>query len=455
MNKSIRNYLNATTSTATLAFFRLAFGVLMLLSIIRFVSYGWVEKFYIKPVFHFTYYGFEWVKPLGNFTYVLFLICGLSAFFVAIGYKYRVSILLFFLSFTYIELIDKTTYLNHYYFVSVISFVLLFLPANAYFSVDAIKNPSICFQKTPRWNVDILKMLIGIVYFYAGLAKINSDWLLQAMPLKIWLSNSADLPVIGSLLYQNWVHYAFSWTGMVYDLVIPFLLLYKPTRLVAFLFVVVFHVLTKILFPIGVFPYVMIVATLVFFDANFHQKILQFISKLIKFDCSIFDNHKTKIEVASVSNKLKLSIVCSFLLFQLIFPFRYLLYPDELFWTEEGYRFSWRVMLMEKAGFTTFAVTDSKTGEKKLVENRLFLTPFQEKQMAFQPDFILEYAHFLHNVYKERGVVNPIITTESYVALNGRLSKKYIDSKINLANQNESFQHKTWILPFNDTIKGF
>jgi hypothetical protein len=115
--------------------------------------------------------------------------------FVALG-KYKLAILTFFLSFTYIELMDKTTYLNHYYFITIISLVLVFLPANC-FSVDAYKDEKKRFQKIPRWNIDILKLLLAIVYVYAGLEKLNSDWLLEAMPLKIWLPNNSNLPLIG------------------------------------------------------------------------------------------------------------------------------------------------------------------------------------------------------------------------------------------------------------------
>ena len=118
----LQKYFNKTTETSTLAFFRLAFGLMMLFSIIRFSAYGWIDKMYIQPKFHFTYYGFEWVKPLGNFTYILFFICGLAALLVAIGYRYKIAITVFFLSFTYIELMDKTTYLNHYYFISLEEF---------------------------------------------------------------------------------------------------------------------------------------------------------------------------------------------------------------------------------------------------------------------------------------------------------------------------------------------
>jgi hypothetical protein len=455
MGFSITKYLNKYSEASTLAFFRLAFGFMMVLSLVRFVSYGWVDKFYVQPQFHFTYYGFEWVKPLGNYTYLLFFISGLAALFVAIGYKYKLSIITFFLSFTYIEFMDKTTYLNHYYFITVVSFILIFLPANAYFSIDAYRNPKIVYQKIPRWTIDILKLLLGIVYFYAGLAKLNSDWLFEAMPLKIWLPNNANLPLIGSLLNENWVHYAFSWTGMIYDLSIPFLLLYKRTRLFAFVLVVVFHILTKILFPIGVFPYIMIVSSLLFFGADFHKKCLRIISKLFNFSLTVFENGKVKIQDFNGIYKTKIALLTFFIAFQLLFPFRYLLYPDELFWTEEGFRFSWRVMLMEKAGYTQFIVTDAKTKENIMINNSHFLTTFQEKQMSFQPDFILEYAHFLHNYYQKKGVQDPEVRVESYVALNGRLSQKYINPKINLAKENETFHHKTWILPFNHEIKGF
>lgn len=454
MKTSITKYLNSYSQATTLAFFRLAFGLMMLLSLIRFASYGWIDKFYIKPQFHFTYYGFSWVKPIGIYTYLLFIICGLAALFIAIGYRYKLAIITFFLSFTYIEFMDKTTYLNHYYFITIVSFVLIFLPADCYFSVDAYKNPKIAFQKIPSWNIDILKLLLAIVYIYAGLAKINSDWLFEAMPLKIWLPANSDLPIIGSFLNQSWIHYAFSWIGMVYDLSIVFLLLYKPTRWFAFALVVIFHALTRILFPIGIFPYVMIISTLVFFDAGFHKKCLGILSWLFRFNLIIYENGKEKVQQFTNLYKAKLVFITTFLAFQLLFPFRYLLYPNELFWTEEGFRFSWRVMLMEKAGYTQFTVTDSKTRQTIRINNSLFLTAFQEKQMAFQPDFILQYAHYLHDFYQKQGFNDPEVHVESYVALNGRLSQKYIDPEINLAKENESFLHKTWILPFNDEIKG-
>lgn len=449
----LSKYLNQKAEAAPLAVFRIFFGLMMFGSILRFWMNGWIEKLYIEPDFFFSYYFFEWVKPLGIFTYLLFILCAIAAIFVALGYKYRSAILIFFLSFTYIELMDKTTYLNHYYFISVLSFLMIFLPAGAYFSLDAYKKPQLSFQKIPKWTIDSIKLLLGTVYFYAGLAKLNSDWLLNAMPLKIWLPAKFDIPFLGGFLQQEWLHYAFSWSGMIYDLSIPFLLLFKPTRALAFLLVVIFHVLTRVLFPIGMFPFIMIVSALIFFEAGVHHKILSFISKLFSLPKNIFDNGKI-LNPAPLEKNIFLPVIGIFFLVQLLFPWRYLAYPGEVFWTEEGFRFSWRVMLMEKAGNAHFKIVDGKTGKRFYVDNSDFLTPFQEKQMSTQPDFIIQYAHYLADHFSKDGHQNIEVYVESFVALNGRISAPYIDPKVNLLHLKDSFKTRNFIMPFNDRIKG-
>ncbi len=446
---NFKNYILKTTNAAPLAVFRVLFGLLMCISMIRFWYHGWIDTLYVKPNFHFSYYGFEWIKPIGIYTYLIFIIAIIAALFVLLGFKYRIAIITFFISFTYIELMDKTTYLNHYYFVSSLSFLLIFLPANARFSVDAFLSKR-GYNLVPKWTIDSIKLLLGIVYMYAGLAKLNSDWLFRAMPLKIWLPSKYDLPIIGNtLMQQNWFHYAMSWSGIIYDLFIPFLLLNKKTRSLAFILVVIFHVFTRILFPIGMFPYIMIVATLIFFDARVHEKIILYIKKGFQLSRNSISNTK----VYRYKNTLIPKIVVVFFMFQLLFPWRYLMYPGELFWTEEGYRFSWRVMLMEKAGYANFKIMNGKTKEFFYVDNTDFLTSFQEKQMSFQPDFILEYAHYLGNHFTKQGHQNIEVYADCFVALNGRLSKRYIDSTVDLYKQKESFKHKNWILPFRDEIK--
>ena len=429
----------------------------MLLSVIRFWSKGWIEKLYIDPTFHFKYYGFEWVIGLGSNIYLLFIICGLSSLLLILGLYYRAAIIIFFLSFTYIELIDKTTYLNHYYFVSILSLILCFIPANAYFSLDNLRN-KIKYRSIPRFYITSIQSLVVIVYFFAGIAKLNSDWLIDAQPLSIWISSKYDFPVFGNYIFQKKItHYLMSWGGMIYDLSIPFLLFSKRLRWFGFSLVIVFHLLTAFLFPIGMFPYIMILSTLIFFSAEFHKNIIKNLRYVINQFMPKISKINQQINFKANYNRLKrpmFSIITLIILFQIILPLRYVFYPGELFWHEQGYRFSWRVMLMEKRGYTQFRIIDSVTNKQFYINNDKFLTEFQEKQMSFQPDFILEYANYLGDLYKSEGHQNVQVFAESFVALNGRRSQRFIDKDFNLYGVKESFKNKEWILPLNDEIKG-
>jgi hypothetical protein len=449
----MHTYFNRLTHAAPLAIYRIAIGVMLFISIVRFWSKGWIAELYIKPLHFFPFYGFEFIRPLGNYTYILFFVCGIAALMVALGLFYRISSVVLFFSFSYIELMDKSTYLNHYYFMSLVLFILMFLPAHRYFSIDARRKPGILADQIPQWCIDALKLMMVILYFYAGLAKINSDWLLHALPLKIWLPSRNDLPFIGWLFNYSITALIFSWFGCIYDLSIAFLLWYKKTRLWAYLTVVVFHGLTAILFPIGMFPYVMIVAALIFFSGDFHLRLIRWLSNVVKCQ-TVFVTPGITFRYKAGVQQLMLAFFALFFLIQLLLPFRYMCYPGELFWTEQGYRFSWRVMLMEKAGYTQFTIRDS-TGKYTVANNNDFLTTLQEKMMSTQPDMMLYYAQILKEHYAHLGFKSPQVYVDSYVALNGRSGRVFINPKTDLAKEEESFKSKSWILPLNDEIKGF
>lgn len=483
------------TSLAPLAVFRITFGLLMLFATLRFWAKGWIYDLYIAPGFHFKYYGFEWVHALpGDWMYAVFALMAMAAVGITLGFWYRLSAILFFLSFTYVELLDVANYLNHYYFVSLVSFLMIFLPAHRISSLDLWLGRVNSRSSGNHWFVNILRLQLALVYFYAGLAKLNPDWLLEALPLKIWLPANADLPVIGFLLDYEWVAYAFSWFGALYDLSIPFFLWNRKTRSYAFFTVIVFHLLTWLLFPIGVFPWVMIFSTLIFFSDGFHGKVLRGLSmvfgvyltprppllkgegKARRKGCA--ENSKSPGFLSSKSSKPKVTTasplsrgrgaggevqrpsislpkiglvaIIIFILFQALWPWRFLAYPGNVFWHEQGYRLSWRVMLMEKAGYVTYHITDPATGRTGDILPGDYLTENQQKQLATQPDLILQFAHYLEKVYQEKGVEDPIITAEAYVTLNGRGSRLFIDPKTDLTKVKDSFAAKNWILDYGD-----
>lgn len=439
----IHRILYRPVSIAPLTSFRVLFGFVMAVSIVRFASYGWISDLYVEPEFYFTYLGFDWVQPMGALgMYSVFGILLVSSIGICLGWHYRLCSVLFFILFTYVELIDKTNYLNHYYFVSLISFLLILLPANSDFSLDQKAGRVSLLKKVPSWCILSIMIQLGLVYFLAGLAKINSYWLLEAMPLKIWLPSKSGIAIIGPLLEQEFVAYVFSWTGALYDLTIVPLLLYKRTRVLAFIAVVIFHLLTALLFQIGMFPYIMILSSLIFFSGAWHELIQRRIKNLF----SLNDKFQTSAGQYSFNSRPAYVLIVFFAI-QCLIPFRHMAYPGDLFWTEEGYRFSWRVMLMEKAGHTTFRIEDEE-GKKEWVQNDIHLTPQQEKMMSTQPDMILQFAHHLKELYANKGFINPKIYCNSKVSLNGRRSQVFIDPMIDLGSQPRDLHHKTWINSF-------
>lgn len=438
-----------TVSIAPLIVFRIIFGALMLFGTIRFLLMGWVESMYIQPDFFFPYLGFEWVKPLpGNWMYLPFVLMLISSIGIMLGFFYRISASIFFLAFSYVELLDKTNYLNHYYFICLVAFLLIFLPANKRFSLDVKFGIAKTSNAAARWQIDMIKFQLATVYIFAGIAKINSDWLLRAEPLKTWLQAHHNLPLVGDLMSEKWLAYLFSWTGCFYDLFIVFFLIWNRSRPFAYAAVIFFHLITWYLFPIGVFPWVMICCTSIFFAPTWHEKLLN------KFT-SLKNWHLDQAERSS--RKWVAFLISSYIVIQVLVPFRYVLYPGHLFWNEEGFRFSWRVMLMHKEGYARFFVRDAVTGRELEVNNCAFLTPQQEDQMSTQPDMILQYADILANYYRGRKlqfgdstavIGQPEVFAEIYVSLNGRPSQLFVSKDTELSNLDYNLFHREWIEPF-------
>jgi hypothetical protein len=446
--QNILKELNRSVSVAPLFFLRVSFGMIMLYSHIRFWFLGWIEEHFSGSAYYFKYYGFEWVEPASlTVMYALNTILILASLAIVLGFQYKLWTFVHLILFAYFQLCDLSYYLNHYYFVLLLNLILLFLPANSILALDNQIRFRPFFVKpnsyAPLWAYLLPKVMISVVYFYAGIAKINYDWLIEALPLKIWLPAHYNMPFIGWLLALPITAYLFSWFGMLYDTLIPFFLWNKRTVWTAYVFVVLFHVGTGLLFQIGIFPMVMIVLTIYFFPIEFHQELMVRLQRFFHQKAN-FEQKPT-----SLLNPFGLGVLSFFLLFQLIFPFRYLLYKGNLFWTEEGYRFSWRVMLMEKAGTATFYVKDKASGREGVVDNAEFLNPHQEKQMAMQPDMILQFAHFLAKHYEQKGVENPSVRAQVYVTLNARPSRLLIDPNLDLTQKKDSFYPKDWILHYD------
>lgn len=417
----LRRYVTSTASILPLVVLRILVGLVGVFSTIRFIALGWVDDHYVKPVVHFSYDGFSWVTiPSQPWLNILFIVMGLAAAAVALGCWFRVSAPLFTALFTWVFLFDKAYYLNHYYFIIVVSALLTLMPAHRAFSLDVLRNPALRTDRVPRWMVDVFKLQVGIVYIYAGIAKINAAWLYDAMPLRIWLPAHSSMPVVGPLLAKPLTAFIFAWFGMVYDCTIVFFLMHRRTKWYAYGAVVVFHVCTAALFQIGVFPYVMIGMSTTFL-VNAHYAY----------------------DTAPVPRTI--GILAAFMIFQVLFPLRPYFYPGNMFWHEQGYRFGWRVMLMEKAATATFYVKDGEGGREGVVVNSDVLNDMQERQMSTQPDMILQFAHMLRDHYRERGMRDPRVRAEVYATLNGAPGRLLVDPTRNLAVLEDGIAPYAWV----------
>ena len=449
------------------AAFRIAFGLLGAAAVVRFAARGWIEEFYVEPEHHFTYAGFWWVRPWPEWgMHAHFALLGLAAVGVALGYRYRLSITAFFLLFTYAELLDKTLYLNHYYLVSLLSFLMIFMPLHRAWSLDARRNPPAEGATVPAWTLWALRAQVGAVYLFAGVAKLNPDWLLDAQPLRIWLSNSADAPLIGALLGEAWAAYAMSWAGAAFDLTIVGCLLWRRSRPWAYGVLAAFHVVTWLLFPIGMFPWVMMSAALIFFPADWPLRLRSGLLRRGRQPSPAATRRplpegEVGIGAAGIVNsrvddqggkgrwrmRAAAGALALFALVQALVPLRHWAYPGNVRWNEDGYRFSWRVLLTEKHGHVRFRVRDPATGGERVVLPEDYLTPLQAERMATQPDMILAAARIIARDYERKGVAGAEVRAEAFVAFNAREAARLIDPEVDLARVRPGLWPKRFVLP--------
>jgi hypothetical protein len=440
--QKLNSYLTSDVSIAPLVSFRILFYGLFLFGALRFIDSGWIYELYNNNEFYFKFYGLEWVPNIGSKTMLfIYQIMIVSSLFSLLGLFYRLSASVTFIAFFFYEFTDATNYLNHYYLVLLLLFLLIFLPANRAFSLDTRFWKIKAYSRIPRYMILILQLQLAFVYFFAGLAKLNTDWMMQFMPMAVWLPSKSDLPLIGPLLAEPITAVLFSYGGAVYDLSIAFFLFFKRTRPIAYVFVLAFHLMVGLLFNIGLFPWIMILSTTIFFSGKKHTKIL---SK-IGFNPNKGGNFVIE-KIKPVYFGLGL-----YILFQMILPLRHLMYPGNVLWHEQGYRFSWRVMLVEKAGVATFKVFDEHDVYLGDVDNKKYLSAYQEKQMAIQPDFILQYAQYLKvKLEEEYEIKNIKIKCDCFAALNGRASQRLVDQEVDLSQEVNGWTAKSWITPLMD-----
>jgi hypothetical protein len=437
--KNLFRKLEAPIDIAPLIYARIVFGMLIAIEFSGglFTQYS---RTLIEPKFHFSYLFFPFIEPwpaegMMQAHFVLNFVLGLL---FAAGFFYRWVTPLFLLSGASLFLMEKSLYINHFYLYSLMLLLFCILPANRAFSFDAWRNPKIRVSQVPALTLYILLFQITIVYTYAGFAKINADWL-QAQPVQLWLSKKADYPLIGGLISKPLYAYFVAYGGLLFDLFIVPFMLYKPTRKAAFIICCCFHVMNVMTFGVGTFPWFSIAATALFFAPSSFRK-WKLKDKIPPLGFKTLEYGERK--------RLIYSFLALFVVVQLLVPLRHHLYPGNPSWTEQGHFFAWRMMLRSKQSRITFFVKDGNSEKQERVILSHYLNNRQINKMAGNPDMILQFVHFLDDLYRqEKGYESPEFTVRNNVSLNGRDHQEMIQPGVDLTLEKRSLLPYNWIIP--------
>jgi vitamin K-dependent gamma-carboxylase len=445
---------------AWLVALRVVYGLIMAVSMGRFIAYGWVDRFFVEPSFHFTYWGLGWVGVLPPWgMHALFWVLAALGLMVSLGLCFRAAALLFVLGFSYVQVVDVATYLNHYYLAALLGLLLALSPAGRAGSIDAwLAARRVPAQERGLRASDtvaagwlyLLRFQVGVVYVYAGLAKLHSDWLITGQPLGIWLSSRLDFPLLGAAFEHPLAPLVFSWAGFLFDSSIVLWLSWSRTRPYAYVLLVLFHALTGVLFPIGMFPVIMTAAALVFFPPDWPRRLAH---RLAGRGQKPLRNEPGRVELArergqpSVLARGAVLLGLSYCLLQAALPLRFALYGGNVRWHEQGMRFSWRVMVREKNGSVTFRVLSQRTGREYQVSPQRYLTPIQQRELTGQPDLIAQLARHVREDFDARGLGPVEVRVDAWSSLNGRRARRLIDPDVDLAAVDAGLAPASWILP--------
>ncbi len=435
--------LLAPVDNSQLVLFRIALGALIAIECFGAIFTGWVHQVFVAPQFTFTFIGFEGLHVLlGPPMYAWFALMGIAGILVMVGLWYRAAIVAFAVMWAVCHVMQKSSYNNHYYLLLLVAGLMAVSPAHRWASVDCRRRPELRSPSCPHWCVLVFIAQTALVYFYAAVAKLDADWL-EGRPLAIWLGQKRDYPVVGALYEIEWLPVALAWGGLMFDALIVPALLWRRTRWWAFGAAIFFHLFNSITFGIGIFPFFAL-SLCVFFFPRASVRARFFPGK------PNGDAGSQQVVVRTRDRVLLWGLAVYFAL-QVALPLRHHLYDGDVTWTEEGHRFSWRMMLRTKSGTVSYLVRDAAAGREWDVSPQSFvelgvLTQKQVWRMPGRPEHVWQFGQYLADHYAAiaGGPVEVYARTE--VSLNGRPAQAIVDPSVNLAATRwRVTAHNPWI----------
>lgn len=423
----------APRDIASLAVFRVGFGLFLAFEAAKHLWRGWIDAFYVKPTLLFPYWGFEWVRPLpGPALEALMVLLTLAGLGVALGWRYRLCAATYALGFTYVFLLERANYLNHYYFMCLLALLMTLAPAHRALSLDARRDPALASDHAPAWSLWLLRFQVGVVYVGAGIAKLDPDWLL-GIPFGLCLRGHQDTLVGALAMKLPHAGMLLATAGLLFDLLVVPGVMWRRTRPLFLLGATAFHLTNASLFPIGIFPWLMLWATLLLLPPDWPR------SARLLGPAPIAPPPATP-------RPAVLAALAAYVTLQLLLPLRGWLYPGDPSWTGQGHFFAWRMMLVNKQPVDArFLVREPSTGRQWLVHANDYLTGTQIDALSW-PQNLPALCRRIRSDFEARGHPGVAVHADVQVSLNGRQAAPLVDSAVDLAAVEDGLGHARWIL---------
>lgn len=288
----------------------------------------------------------------------------------------------------------------------------------------------------PLWCSLIFILQMAIVYTYGAIAKLYPDWL-DTTVIEIFMYTKQHYYLIGDFIQQKWFHYFIAYAGIGFDLLVVPLLLWKRSRKFAFLASIFFHLFNSVVFQIGIFPYMSLAIILFFYGPETIRNIFLKRKPLYQANELIIPKY----------NKPFIAVFILFFSIQFLLPLRHWFIEDDVLWTEEGHRMSWRMMLRTKSGSASYKVIDKSSNQVIPVKLEDHLSKKQQGIASTKPDIIWQFAQYLKAEYRKQGIEIEVYVN-CIVSVNRKPVQRLIDSNVDLASVKwDVFKHSDWILP--------
>ncbi|XP_068430260.1 vitamin K-dependent gamma-carboxylase [Clinocottus analis] len=467
---SLVTLVNRPTDPASLGIFRCMFGLLMVIDITQERGLSHLDYKYLDgaPVCRFPLFNVLQPLPL-DWMYLVFVVMFFGALGIMLGCFYRLSCFMFVSTYWYIFLLDKTTWNNHSYLYGLIGFQLTFMDANRYWSIDGLRRPSIRNAHVPLWNYTLLRTQIFIVYFLAGLKKLDADWVegySMSYLAHHWLFDPFKVILPVELVNLLVVHGG----GLFLDLTAGYLLFFDATRPYAFFLVSYFHCMNSQLFSIGMFSYTMLATSPLFcytdWPRRFFARFPAFLRAILPLSSPdpqpsascVYNNIQStstnpqetppvaKAPKLRLKHKLAAIFTVLYITEQLFLPYSHFITKGYNNWTNGLYGYSWDMMVHSRSHqHVKITYKDGKTGEIGYLNPGVFT---QSRRWKDHGDMLKQYASCLNQFLPRYNVSDPEIYFDIWVSINERFQQRIFDPRVDIVKARWSpFRPSTWLMP--------